>query len=475
MNREPPAYLSDIPGAVAQLRVPPHSIEAESTVLGGLLLNNSAWDQVADLVEEIDFYRLEHRLIYAAISGLVNATKPADVFTVLDQLEKFGKAAEAGGLAYLNSLAQYAPSAANIRRHAEIVRERSILRKLVSASDETATAAFNTQGKSVDQVLDEAEQRIFSIAQSRHADQDDWEDAASGVVRLLDRIQAQADGEVEQTFIATGLTELDEKLNGGFRPGQLIVIGGRPSMGKTALGMSIELNVAKDGKACGLFSMEMPRAEVHDRRMSMVSYIHLSKIQRPERLKDYDWPALTEGTDIIRNLPLHVSDKAGLTIHQVRARARVLKRRHGLALLTVDYLGLMNGSDPKQPRVYQIEDITKGLKQLGKELGIPVVVLVQLSRETDKRTGNIPIMSDLRDSGSIEQDADVILFVHRPKKANADLGAEWDHYAKIIVAKQRNGPLGDVDVMYVGENTRFKDWPTDQPIPTRAGAKGGSL
>jgi replicative DNA helicase len=243
--------------------------------------------------------------------------------------------------------------------------------------------------------------------------------------------------------------------------------------------MSIELHVAEQQREpCAFFSMEMPKAEVTERRTSMLSHIHLSKIQRPERLKDYDWPNLTRAVESLRALRLFVSDKGGLNILQVRARARALKRRYGLRLLTVDYLGLMNGLDPKQPRAYQIEEITKGLKQLAKELDIPVVVLVQLSRETEKRVGQRPILSDLRDSGSIEQDADVVLFVHREKKANPGLGKEWDYYAQVIVAKQRNGPLGEVVLQYVGENTRFENWPEGADIPTsraRVANGGGDL
>jgi replicative DNA helicase len=476
ISEEPADLYAD--REVAQLRIPPNSAEAESSVLAGLLLDAAAWDRIGDLVAESDFYRLEHRLVFAAIAQLAVACKPVDVVTVHEQLLRTGKSDEAGGLKYLAALSQYTPSAANVRRYAEIVRENAILRQLIAASDEIATEAFNTQGKAVHAILDAAQAKLIGIGDKAAAG-DDWETVEEGVTAFLGRVQAAADGTAPNRFTPTGLDDLDELLNGGLRPGQLVVIAARPSMGKTALAMSIELHVAEQQREpCAFFSMEMPKAEVTERRTSMLSHIHLSKIQRPERLKDYDWPNLTRAVESLRALRLFVSDKGGLNILQVRARARALKRRYGLRLLTVDYLGLMNGLDPKQPRAYQIEEITKGLKQLAKELDIPVVVLVQLSRETEKRVGQRPILSDLRDSGSIEQDADVVLFVHREKKANPGLGKEWDYYAQVIVAKQRNGPLGEVVLQYVGENTRFENWPEGADIPTsraRVANGGGDL
>lgn len=469
--REPPDHVLEGPPperdfAVAQLRIPPHSIQAESSVLGGLLQDNGAWDRVGDMLSEVDFYRYEHKLVFAAISALINASRPADVITVYEQLQRTGKADEVGGLPYLNSLAQYVLSASNIRRYAEIVRERSVLRRLVSTGDEIASAAFNIEGKSVEQLLDEAEQKVFAIRQNEAAAGEDWQGIDTLVVSMLDRIQAEADGTSKPDIIPTGLRDLDERLDGGMRPGEVIVIGARPSMGKSALGLTIGVNVARAGEPVGVLSMEMPATQVTNRAMSLVSAIHLSRLKRAERLRDFDWPAITTGVEKLRNLPLRINDLGGLNINNVRAKARALKRRHGLRVLVLDYLGLMDGLDPKQPRTYQLEDITKGLKRLAKELGIAILLLVQLSRKVEERVDQMPILSDLRDSGAIEQDADIVIFVHRAYKAKPDLGDEWKYYARVSVAKLRDGEPGYVDLMYVGENTHFMDWPEGTPVPT---------
>lgn len=459
---------------IAQLRMPPHSIEAESSVLGALLLDNTAWDRVGDMLTDGDFYRYEHRLVYAAIAGLINACKPADVVTVFEALQSTGKHDEAGGLAYLNSLGQYVPSASNIRRYAEIVRERSVLRKLVSAADEIATTAFNTQGTPVDEILDRAQQKIFAVGETG-APRDDWESADTGIVLLLDRVQAGADGETP-SFIPTGLRDLDEKLDGGMRDGELIVLAARPGMGKSALALTIGQNVATAGHQVGFLSMEMPKAEVRNRQLSMSAHIHLSKVKRPERLNDLDWSNLSRAVDEIRHLPLYVSDQSNLNINQVRLKARALKRRHGLRLLIVDYLGLMAGTDHKAPRAYQLEEATKGLKALAKELGMPVVLLAQVSREVEKRPDPMPILSDLRDTGAAEQDADIVIFIHRPIESKPELNAEWKYYAKLSIAKQRNGAKGYLHMTYVGENVRFMDWPEGQGAPSNGvRVKGGDL
>ena len=464
-------------GDVAMLRIPPHSIEAESSVLGGLLLDSSAWDRVGDLLTDSDFFRMEHRLVYTAIGALANANRQTDVVAVFDQLQNIGKGDEVGGLRYLNSLAQYVPSASNIRRYAEIVRERSILRQLVSASDEIATAAFNTQGKPVATILDEAQAKVMAL--SEEGNRDDWDDSDRSIADFLDSLNARATGQAKVAFTPTGLTDLDSILNGGTRPGQLVVIAARPSVGKTALALSIAEHVAgpEVRGAVGVMSMEMEKPELLERRTSMNTRIHLTRIQRPERLNDTDWPKITHAIDSIRQARVSVSDKAGLNINQVRARARAMKRRlGGLELLVVDYLGLMPGIDRKMSRTYQIEEITQGLKMLGKELGCSVVLLVQLSREVEKRVGQRPQMSDLRDSGSIEQDADIVIFINRPHQASPSLGDEWKYYAELIVAKNRNGPLGSVHAQYIGENVRFSDWPQEVELPrSQVRTKGGDL
>jgi replicative DNA helicase len=456
-----------------QLRVPPHSVESESSVLGALLLDNGAWDRVGDLLTDADFYRSEHRLVFHAIATLVNANRAADVVTVYEHLQRHGKAEEVGGLLYLNSLAQYVPSAANIRRFAEIVRERAILRRLVAASDEIATRAFNPGDLSVVEMLDQAQQAIFAIG-DQGAPRDDWQDGDTGAVQVLDAIQQRHDGG-EVDFIPTGLKDLDEKLNGGLRPGKVYVIAARPSMGKTALALAIGEHVAtNEGKQVGVMSMEMPKDEVQERRVSMRSHVPYHKILRPERMNDFEWSQMCEAVEVLRQVPLYVSDQTALNINQVRTKARALKRRHGLAVLVVDYIGLMEGTDRRANRATQLGEVSRGLKALAKELGIAILLLAQLNREVEKRPNMRPILADLRECGDIEQDADVVMFVHRPFHVKPDLGPEWKYYAELIIAKHRGGACGLLDAQFIGECMRFIDWVGEKPT-SLARTTGGGL
>lgn len=465
------------PGA-AQLRIPPHSAESEMAVLGALMLDNRGWDHVADLVTDADFYRFEHRLVFAAIAQLVNANRPADVITVWARLQSMGKGEEAGGLAYVNSLAQYVPSAANIRRHAETVRERAVLRNLISASDEIATSAFNPMGRPVADIADEAERKIFGIIESRSNDGDGWESMETLVVRELDRIQEQAAGNDERAaeYIPTGLAEWDDLLDGGLRPGQLVIVGGRPSMGKSALADAVALHAAVNlGLPVGKFSMEMENEEGAQRALSSVGKVPMHALRRPERMSDIDWSNLTAGVEKLAKVPFYSNDTGGLNINQIRTKARVLKRKRGLRLLVVDYLQLMTGTDTRAPRTYQLEEASRGLKSLAKELGIPIIALVQVGRGVEKEVNPMPKMSDIKDCGAIEQDADIILFIHRPIVANPDLGDDWRYLANCQMVKQRGGATGKFDLMFVGKHARFKDWPADTPIPVVKVVKGKGL
>jgi replicative DNA helicase len=451
-------------GETAQLRVPPHSIEAESSVLGALLLDSSCWDRIGDLLKDADFYRHEHRCIFAAIATLANACKEADVVTVYNVLQAEGKGGEAGGLPYLNSLAQYVPSASNARRYAEIVREKSILRQLVSTSDEIASVAFNTKGVALETLLEESVQKLLSIEAGVR--EDDWESIDAGMVGVLDHIQEVADGNGKVDVISLGIKELDERLDGGGRPGEVIVIGARPSMGKSAAGASMGLAAAEANEPTAFWTGEMPRRQLWTRVMSMRSSIHLSRLRRPERLRDYDWPNITRGVDDARQLPFHVNDTPGLTINRLRSKLRAAKRKHGIRLAVVDHLGLMEPTDPRANRPQQIGEITRGLKRLAKELGIVILLLVQLNRALTQRADPTPQLSDLRESGDIEQDADIVMFLHRPVYYKPDLGDEWKYYAELIVAKLRDGSPGTVPCMFVGENVRLMNWPEETPIPS---------
>jgi replicative DNA helicase len=441
---------------VAKLRVPPHSIEAESSVLGGLLLDNGAWDRVGDLLADIDFYRHEHKLIYAAIGALINASKPADVITVNEQLQNQGKAEEMGGLGYLNSLAQYVPSASNIRRYAEIVRERSILRKLVSASDEIATNAFNPQGKAIDRILDEAEQKIFNIGEEGSRMKQGFQSMDTLVVELMDRVQEMADNPNDITGVPTGFYDLD-RMTSGLQPGDMVVLAARPSMGKTAFAINIAEHVAlNEGLPVAVFSMEMGASQLAVRVVGSIGRIDQGHL-RTGKLSDDEWPRLTEAIEKLRTVSLHIDETPGLTSSELRANARRLARQCGkLGLIVVDYLQLMNGSGGAggDNRATELGEISRGLKMLAKELQCPVIALSQLNRSVEQRTDKRPMMSDLRESGAIEQDADIIMFIYRDDYYNKD--SKDPGVAEIIIGKQRNGPTGTVRLTFLKNLTRFE-------------------
>ncbi|MFZ9425535.1 MAG: replicative DNA helicase, partial [Limnohabitans sp.] len=407
---------------VAQLRIPPHSLEAESSVLGGLLLDNSAWDRVGDLVTDSDFYRYEHRLVFAAVAALINSSRPADVITVFEHLQSLGKADEVGGLAYLNSLAQYVPSASNIRRYGEIVRERAILRKLVTASDEIATTAFSPKGRPVAQILDEAEQKIFHIGEEGSRMKQGFQSMNSLVVQLLDRVEEMSQNPNDITGVPTGFHDFD-RMTSGMQPGDLIVLAARPSMGKTALAINIAENVAvQEGLPVAVFSMEMGASQLAVRIVGSIGRIDQGHL-RTGKLSDDEWPRLTEAIEKLRNVSLHIDETPGLTTSELRANARRLSRQCGkLGLIVVDYLQLMSGSssDGSDNRATELGEISRGLKMLAKELQCPVIALSQLNRSVEQRTDKRPMMSDLRESGAIEQDADVIMFIYRDDYYNKD-------------------------------------------------------
>jgi replicative DNA helicase len=441
---------------IAQLRIPPHSIEAESSVLGGLLLDNGAWDRVGDLLVDGDFYRYEHKQVFGAISSLINASRPADVITVYEHLQSLGKAEEIGGLGYLNSLAQYVPSASNIRRYAEIVRERSILRKLVSASDEIATNAFNTQGRAVAQILDEAEQKIFNIGEEGSRMKQGFQAMPQLVVSLLDRVQEMADNPNDITGVPTGFFDFD-RMTSGMQPGDLIVLAARPSMGKTALAINIAEHVAlNEGLPVAVFSMEMGASQLAVRIVGSIGRIDQGHL-RTGKLTDDEWPRLTEAIEKLRNVSLHIDETPGLTPSELRANARRLARQCGkLGLIVVDYLQLMSGSnsDGGDNRATEIGEISRGLKMLAKELQCPVIALSQLNRSVETRTDKRPMMSDLRESGAIEQDADVIMFIYRDDYYNKD--SKEPGVAEVIIGKQRNGPTGTVKLAFLKPLTKFE-------------------
>jgi replicative DNA helicase len=442
---------------VARLRVPPHSVEAEQSVLGGLLLDNSAWDRAGDLLTEGDFYRLEHRLIYAAIGTLVGAAKPADVITVFERLQTLGKEQDTGGLQYLNALAQSVPSAANMRRYAEIVRERAVLRKLIAASDEIATQAFNPQGKPVSAILDEAEGRILQIGEEGSRARQGFVPMDHLVVAMLDRVQELADaGGRDITGVPTGFYDLD-RMTTGLQGGDLVILAARPSMGKTGLALNIAEHVAvRERLPVAVFSMEMGASQLALRLIGSLGRIDQQHL-RTGNLRDDEWGRLTEAVEQLRGASIFIDETPALTAGELRARARRLARQCGkLGLIVVDYLQLMSGSATSdENRATEVGEISRGLKALAKELQCPVIALSQLNRSVEGRPNKRPMMSDLRESGAIEQDADVIMFIYRDDYYNKD--SKEPGVAEIIIGKQRNGPTGTVKLTFLKPLTKFEN------------------
>jgi replicative DNA helicase len=453
--QSPPPFDSARDDDVARLRVPPHSIEAEQSVLGGLLLDNGAWDRAGDMLTDSDFYRFEHRQIYAAIGALVQATKPADVITVFEQLQSLGKAEECGGVAYLNALAQSVPSAANLRRYAEIVRERSILRKLVAVSDEIATNAFNPQGRAVSQILDEAEGKIFKIGEEGSRSKQGFQSIDQLVVQLIDRVNELAENGAEDvTGVRTGFFDLD-RMTAGLQPGDLIVLAARPSMGKTAFALNIAEHVSvHEGLPVVVFSMEMGASQLALRMVGSLGRIDQSGL-RTGRLRDDEWGRLTEAVDKLGKASVFIDETPALNPAELRARSRRQARQCGkLGLIVVDYLQLMSGTGGNEEnRATEIGEISRGLKALAKELQCPVIALSQLNRSVETRTDKRPMMSDLRESGAIEQDADVIMFIYRDEYYNKE--SKEPGVAEIIIGKQRNGPVGTVKLTFLKPLTKF--------------------
>jgi replicative DNA helicase len=440
---------------VASVRTPPHSIEAEQSVLGGLLLDNTAWDRIADLVAADDFYRHDHRLVFHQVSRLIDQGRPADVVTVYEALQTAGKAEDAGGLVYLNSLAQNTPSAANIRRYAEIVRDRAVLRRLISAGDEIVTAALNPQGKETKTILDEAETRIFQIAEEGARGRQGFVEIQPLLTKVVERIQElfERANPHDVTGIPSGFADLD-RLTSGLQPGDLVIVAGRPSMGKTSLALNIGEHVAiKEKWPVFVFSMEMGASQLALRMLGSVGRIDQQRL-RSGRLEGDDWARLTEAIQKLHDAPLYIDETAGLNPLELRARARRMARQAGKpGLVIVDYLQLMVATGQGENRATEISEISRSLKALAKELQVPVIALSQLNRAVETRNDKRPLMADLRESGAIEQDADLILGIYRDEQYNKD--SDDKGVAEILILKQRNGPLGVVRAAFRGEFTRF--------------------
>lgn len=436
-----------------ELKVPPHSIEAEQSVLGALLLDNQAWERVADIITAADFYKGNHRKIYETIENVITKNPPADMVTVAEALAAAGVLEQCGGAAYLASMAQTVPSALNIRRYAEMVREKALLRSVIRISGEIMEKGFNPAADPM-AVMEEAEQRIFELRQKRTIRT--AREFRQLVTKVYDSIDTRFHSSHEITGLRTGFGKLDE-MTAGLQGGDLIIVAGRPSMGKTAFAMNVAEYVGLETKKpVAVFSLEMADEQLVQRMMGSVGRVDQHKL-RTGRLTNEDWSALTGAVERLHEAPFFVEETAGLSITELRARARRIAHENpGLGLIVVDYLQLMVIDNREgKSRVEQVGEISRGLKALAKELGIPVVALSQLSRAVENRIDKVPVMSDLRDSGNLEQDADVVLFIYRDQVYH-DSSSEWG-YARIIIGKQRNGPIGKVYLKFVEQETRFEN------------------
>ncbi len=439
----------------AALKVPPHSIDAEQSVLGALMLDNATWDQVADLLTESDFYRQSHRVIFRAVEAMADAGDPLDVVTLSEWLEQHAVLDSAGGLAYLGELAQNTPSAANVKAYASIVRERAVLRQLIQVGAAIADTAYNPEGRATHELLDHAEKLVFEIAEKGARTRGGFTPIKELLVEAVDRIDTLFQQDSAITGVATGFSDLDE-LTSGLQRSDLVIVAGRPSMGKTSFAMNMAEHAAiRDKIPVAVFSMEMPGEQLAMRLMSSLGRIDQHKV-RTGKLSDDDWPRLTSAVGLLAEAPVFIDDTPALTPTELRARARRLKREHDLGLIVIDYLQLMQVTGGGENRTTEISEISRGLKALAKELNVPVIALSQLNRSLEQRPNKRPVMSDLRESGAIEQDADVIVFIYRDEVYNEESPDKGT--AEIIVAKQRNGPIGTVRLTFLGQYTRFESF-----------------
>ncbi len=440
------------------LKIPPHSLQAEQAVLGGLMLDNSTWDTVADRVTEADFYRRDHQLIFRAIAELAEKNHPLDAVTLSEWLEHNNLLNEVGGLSALGVLAQNTPSAANIKAYADIVRDKSVVRQLISVGNQVAGSAYEAEGRNTSELLNEAEKLVFDIAEQGNRGKRGFRSIRALLTVAVDRIDMLSQQDNPLTGVSTGFTDIDE-MTAGLQPSDLIIVAGRPSMGKTTLAVNFAENAAiKNQVAVAIFSMEMPGESLALRMMSSLGHIDQHKI-RTGKLDDDDWPRLTSAVSLLDTAPIFIDDTPALTPMEMRARARRLKREHDIGLIVIDYLQLMTIGNSRENRTTEISEISRNLKALAKELEVPVIALSQLNRSLEQRSDRRPVMSDLRESGAIEQDADVIMFIYRDEVYNEE--SPHKGLAEIIIGKQRNGPIGTRLLTFRGQFTRFENYAAD--------------
>ncbi len=448
---------------INNLKVPPQSDDAERSVLGGLLLVKDAWDKIADLISEDDFYRNDHALIFKAIKALSIDSKPCDVITVGEWLSTHQIIEDAGGEDYLIEIASNVPGAANIKAYAEIVREKSVLRQLVQIGNNLTEQAFNPEGRNSDDLLENAEKDVFNIREQTLKTKSGFQDIKGLLRDAIESIEEMAESDGSMTGIPTGFTDFDKKTN-GLQKSDLIIVAGRPAMGKTSFAMNIveKAAIAHDASVA-IFSMEMSSVQLVMRMLSSLSRINSNKLKTGD-LSDHDWPRVMQSQQLMAKSRIFIDDTPALSPMEVRARCRRLKRQHGLDLIVLDYLQLMQIKGSEN-RVNEISEISRSLKGLAKELDVPVIALSQLNRSLEQRPNKRPVMSDLRESGAIEQDADLIVFIYRDEVYNEDTMHKGK--AEIILGKHRHGSTGMVPLTFLGEFTRFENFLNDIGIESQ--------
>ncbi|MGB1238999.1 MAG: replicative DNA helicase [Pseudomonadales bacterium] len=453
-----PEFPSSAPidGEVASIKTPPQSVEAEQSVLGGVMLDNNVWDVVSEIVMEDNFYRHDHRLIFRTMTKLINNQKPVDIVTLSEELDLSGDLEQAGGLDYLVELAKNTPSTSNLRAYSAIVRDRALLRQMISVSQEIADSAFETEGRDAQEILNEAEQRIFEIAESRPSE-GGFIPVNDLLKKAVDQIDYLFNNSDQLTGVTTGFDDLDEK-TAGMQPSDLIIVAARPSMGKTTYAMNLVENaLMAENKPVLVFSLEMPAEQLITRMLASLGRINQTRL-RTGQLEEDDWPKLTTAVNMMRDKPLFIDDTSGISPTEMRTRARRVVREHGeVGMIMVDYLQLMQVKSAKAygSRAEEISEISRSLKALAKELNCPVIALSQLNRSLEQRPNKRPVNSDLRESGAIEQDADVIMFIYRDEVYNEDSADKG--IAEIIIGKQRNGPIGSIKLAFIGQHSRFEN------------------
>lgn len=455
VSTKPPKTISD------SLRLPPQALEAEQSVLGGLMLDSNFIDEVIATLSSEDFYRYAHQTIFKAICALSDDNEPVDVVTVSEWLENVAELESVGGLSYLGTLAQNTPNTANVIAYARIVRERAVLRRLITAANQIVERSYNPQGKSPAEVLDQAEQLIFQISQRDIHRMGGFVPLKGLLKQTIDKVEQLYETKNPITGTATGFADLDD-MTAGLQPADLVIVAGRPSMGKTALAMNFAEHAAiEQDIPIAFFSMEMPGSQLAMRLLASLSRVNAQRL-RTGKLHDDDWPRLTSTLSMLSERPIYIDDSPALSPLEIRTRARRLHREHGLGMIIIDYLQLMQTSDSAENRATEISAITRSLKNLAKELNVPIVALSQLNRSLEARPNKRPVMSDLRESGAIEQDADVIFFIYRDEVYNEDSSDRG--VAEIIVGKQRNGPIGTVRLTFLGEYTRFENYTSTELV-----------